>query len=252
MIVTTIDALFVALSVRHIDREELLTLWCVFVRLQPMRSAIASTFEVRELIVPAAPRELQAAAAMLACAFEGSPLFRSAFPQPASRGDILRRLFVAVVEDAARFGRVEIAYDDARDGKIVGMLIWYPPGAYPMSAPRLLRFLPRCAGVAAANPLGVVTLCRAQRTLDRLRPKRPHCHGYFLGGRQGERVGSALIRRVLRQVDENDWPIYLETQEQRLTKLYARFGFETLQERVETFPGGPFTWTMWREPRRSA
>lgn len=203
------------------------------------------------MLPPPAAKELQEAAGVLACAFDESPLFRLAFPQAASRGEILRELFAALVQDAARFGRVEIAYDNAPNQKIVGMLIWYPPGAYPMSALRLLRSLPRFARIAAANPFSVVTLYRAQRTLDRLRPKQPHCHGYFLGGRQGERVGGVLIRRVLRHVDENGWPIYLETQEPRVTKLYARFGFEMLQERVETPPGGPLTWTMWREPQRN-
>jgi hypothetical protein len=44
-------------------------------------------------------------------------------------------------------------------------------------------------------------------------------------------------------------PIYLETQEPRSMNLYSRFGFERLQDGIETFPGGPLTWTMWREPR---
>lgn len=218
--------------------------------MQPENAKIATTVEIREMPPSPEAEELKDAATVLACAFHESPLFRRAFPQPDSRRDILRRLFVAVIGDAVRYGSVEVAYGDACERQIVGMVIWYPPGAYPMTTTRLLRFLPRYAGIAAANPSSVAMLWRAERALDRLRPGRPHCHGYFLGARQGERVGATLIRRALRKIDEHNWPTYLETQEPRVTKLYARFGFEMLREEVETLPGGPATWTMWREPRR--
>jgi len=89
--------------------------------------------------------------------------------------------------------------------------------------------------------------------LNRYRPKRPHCHGYFLGGRQGDHIGNVLIRRLFDDADALGMPVYLETQAPRTTKLYARIGFKMLEDGIETIPGGPLTWTMWREPRlRSA
>jgi GNAT superfamily N-acetyltransferase len=184
---------------------------------------------------------------MLTQAFDESPLFQLAFPRAERRRQILRNLFTAVVKDAVRFGYVECAYNK----KITGMLIWYPPGAYPMPLRRVLRFLPHYVRMAAIHPIGVFKLFRAQATLNELRPKQRHCHGYFLGGLQGGHIGSMLIRRVLKEVDERGWPIYLETQEPRATKLYARFGFKVLRSDVEIVPGGP-TWTMWREPRSNA
>jgi hypothetical protein len=33
--------------------------------------------------------------------------------------------------------------------------------------------------------------------------------------------------------------------------LYIRVGFRMLEDGIETVPGGPLTWTMWREPRRA-
>lgn len=181
---------------------------------------------------------------MLARAFSDSPLFKLAFPRSDRRSKVLRKLFAIVVKDAVRFGRV----DFTRNGAITGMLIWYPPGAYPMSLMRIFRFLPNYLSIALAHPVGVFTLFRAQSKLNELRPKRPHVHGYFLGGRQGEQIGRKLIAHALRETNERGWPIYLETQEQRALKLYARFGFRVLQAGVETPAGGPLTWTMWREP----
>ena len=51
--------------------------------------------------------------------------------------------------------------------------------------------------------------------------------------------------------DETERPIYLETQECRCVNLYSRLGFRMLQNGIETWPGGPTTWTMWREPRQA-
>jgi GNAT superfamily N-acetyltransferase len=190
--------------------------------------------------------DLDEAAIMLTDAFSDGALFRAAFPQATLRRKILHRLFRVVIDDAARFGRVEIAFNH----KIVGLLIWYPPGFYPMSFFRVLRRLISYVTIAAASPAGVIKLFRAQKTLNRLRPKRAHCHGYFLGGQRGENIGVVLSRRVLQEADQNRWPIYLETQEPRAIKLYARLGFKILHNDVETLPGGPLTWTMWREPQQ--
>ncbi len=110
--------------------------------------------------------DLQEATMMLACAFDEHPLFRLAFPKAASRSKILQTLFTTVLKDAIRFGRVEVACSH----KIVGMLIWYPPGCYPMSKSRILRLLPHCARLVAVSPVGLMKLFRAQMTLNGFRP----------------------------------------------------------------------------------
>jgi hypothetical protein len=189
--------------------------------------------------------EMQEAAALLADSFDDSPLFRLAFPRSDSRKHILRALFIAILKDATRFGGVEIAHAD----QIVGVVIWYPPGGYPVSMLRILRLLPDYLCIVAANPLGIMKLCRAQIVLNRYRPKQPHCHGYFLCARPGSLVGGLLIRRVLNEVDKLQLPMYLETQESRCTNLYGRFGFKLSRKGFATLPHAPPTWTMWRDPR---
>jgi hypothetical protein len=189
--------------------------------------------------------EMQEAASLLACSFDDSPLFRLAFPWSDSRRQILRTLFITILKDATRFGRVEIAYTH----QIVGVVIWYPPGGYPMSTLRIFRLLPDYLRIVAANPLGILKLCRAQIALNRYRPKQPHCHGYFLCARPGSLVGGLLIRRVLNEVDKLQLPMYLETQESRCTNLYGRFGFKLSRNAFEPLAHGPPTWTMWRDPR---
>jgi len=207
-------------------------------------AAITSQIELRPMMTALAAAERREAAQMLASAFDDSPLFRWAFPRAASRQRILLTLFALVVDDALRWGGVEVAYNH----QLVGLLIWYPPGRYPMSAGRILRHLPDYLRMVAASPLGILRLFRTQTTFNRCRPKQPHCHGYFLAGRPGSHVGPSLLRCLFNNVDAKNWPIYLETQDPRAARLYGRVGFTMVRDGFETVSGGPLTWTMWREP----
>ncbi|MGH6727898.1 MAG: hypothetical protein ACREB8_15350 [Pseudolabrys sp.] len=182
---------------------------------------------------------------LLADAFDRDPLFSFVYPNAAARCRSLYLLFAAAVKDAIRFGQLDVAYRD----RIVGAGINYPPGRYPLSFARNLRCLPEYSRMLAAGPFGFLQLYRSQIGLNKVRPTRPHSYGSHLGGRPGELAGSALMNYWLNDADENGWPCYLETHNQRLTRLYRPMGFEILHDGFEMFPGGPLTWTMWREPR---
>jgi hypothetical protein len=52
---------------------------------------------------------------------------------------------------------------------------------------------------------------------------------------------------MLDHVDREGQPAYLESSKERNVSLYARFGFEVIDElRSE---GAPTIWRMWREPQ---
>lgn len=182
---------------------------------------------------------------LLADSFENHPLFNYAFPSAAPRHAILHRLFRPILEDALIFGRVDVAIAD----EIVGVLLWYPPRKYPMTIRRALRGLPDYLRIALRHPLGLLKLCRIQAALDHLRPKQRHCHGYFLGGRAGARVGPILGRKMLEEAHANGWSAYLQTQDARTVALYLKLGFELVQSAFSTLPGAPLTSTMWRSAR---
>jgi len=195
-------------------------------------------------IVKLSSAESTEATKMLAEAFYDSPLFRWAFPAQEIRGDIWQTLFSAILDDAVQFGRLEIAYRD----KMLGLLIWYPPGSYPLSWFRMLRGLPKYLRITLTSPFGVFKLFRAQTTLNRSRPGSPHCHAYFLGARRGEAIGQTLSRNFLREADAKQWSVYLETQEPRTVALYNRLGFKIMRSDIKTPMGGPLTSNMWRQP----
>jgi ribosomal protein S18 acetylase RimI-like enzyme len=79
---------------------------------------------------------------------------------------------------------------------------------------------------------------------------RPHAYLWMIGvrpERQGEGLGSALIRHVLDRCDREGLPAYLEASNARSRTLYERLGF-TFTGRPVALPDGPPMWPMWREP----
>ena len=128
-----------------------------------------------------------------------------------------------------------------------GVALWTPPGEGKLSPMETLRLLP-----TVARTFGRWTP-RALRGLsyqESKYPERPHYHLVFIGvepQRQGQGIGSQLMRPVLRRFDREGMPVYLEASTLRSRALYLRHGFEDLD--VMRFPGGgPPMWRMWREP----
>lgn len=184
---------------------------------------------------------------MLVDIFLESPIFAYAFPNLDKRKQALRELFLASLKDAEKFGVVDVLEGD----RLLSLFIYYPPHGYPMSAARVMRCLPHYLRMAAIDWRAVWRLYQTQKLLDSVRPKTPHCHALFLGS-VGGKYGAVLIRKSLETIDANNWPVYLETQDPRTTKLYARFGSQVQTHSTEYAHGAPPTWTMWREPSREA
>jgi RimJ/RimL family protein N-acetyltransferase len=66
--------------------------------------------------------------------------------------------------------------------------------------------------------------------------------------RQGEGLGTALVRSVLDRCDREGLPAYLEASNAGSRRLYERLGF-ALTGRPLDLPDGPRMWPMWREPQ---
>ena len=65
---------------------------------------------------------------------------------------------------------------------------------------------------------------------------------------QGQGFASKLMRPMLKQLDEEQLPAYLETQNLRNVEMYRHWGFELLRE--ETMPNADLKlWLMLRQPQ---
>jgi ribosomal protein S18 acetylase RimI-like enzyme len=128
--------------------------------------------------------------------------------------------------------------------------IWGPPGLWSVPLPKVARQAPAMMRVFGRR------LPNALRYLIRIEnshPKdRPHWYLEFLGtepARQGQGMGSSLLRPILALCDRDGIGAYLESSTERSQALYERHGFEVVE--LFNMPGGgPVIRRMWREPQR--
>jgi ribosomal protein S18 acetylase RimI-like enzyme len=133
-----------------------------------------------------------------------------------------------------------------------GVAVWYPPGYRGASFVDSLRLLPSVTRLAGSWRR-LREISRAVAALEERR--RHHVHGphFYLSvlavepERQGEGLGTALLRPGLAAADERRVPAYLETATARNVLLYERVGFDVIEEL--TLPGTDIHgWLMRREP----
>jgi ribosomal protein S18 acetylase RimI-like enzyme len=182
-----------------------------------------------------------AAVSALARAFDADPVVNFLLRQDARRARAIETVFdLAFRRWTLPCGSAWIA-----DG---GAALWTPPGEWK----------PLRAGLELARLLGAVGMGRLPRALtvtrriDRKHPRAPHWYLFAIGvdpERQGRGVGSALLRAVLAPCDARGEAAYLEASTEANARLYARHGFETL-EQVDLAEGGPRVHLMWRDARR--
>jgi GNAT superfamily N-acetyltransferase len=200
-------------------------------------------------IVPLTAAQLPAVGAVFAGSHGEYPPFRHLFPDPARRAVVLRRFFTATVRDAFAFGAVDAAVAD--DGRLLGMAVWLPPGAFPWSTRRKLRSVPMLAAVARTAPRSFLRFARMGANTERLHPHERHWNLETMGvapTAQGQGLGSRLIAPGLARADTQRLPCYLTTGRAENLSFYRRFGFEVVADRLALVPGGPTSWGMRRPP----
>lgn len=193
---------------------------------------------------PVTAADVPALSAMLGRAFDDDPVANFMFVGERRRRRGLHSFFTSQLR------RQYLPYRQVftTDG-LEGAAIWGPPERQlrRQGLRELFQLLPTAPYLAPR-------FARALRLLaeiDALHPKEPHWYLATLGtepSRQGHGIGSALLRSVLSRVDEDGFPAYLESSKERNVSLYARFGFEVIDEHRSAV-GGPPIWRMWREPR---
>ena len=135
---------------------------------------------------------------------------------------------------------------------LAGVAIWHPPGYHGAGFIDSMRMLPSVSRLAG----GYGRLREVSRAIEALEARRrehvpmPHFYLSALGvepERQGEGIGTALMRPVLERADREQHPAYLETATGRNVLLYERQGFSVVEEL--TLPGTDVHgWLMRRIP----
>jgi GNAT superfamily N-acetyltransferase len=127
-----------------------------------------------------------------------------------------------------------------------GAALWALPDRWREGTMDALRLLwATLPGLAPRAP-------RVMRGLGQVESRHPdvgHLYLAVLGvepGRQGQGVGSAVLRPGLELCDREGLPAYLETSRESSVLFYRRHGFRMIDE--IPLPSGPAVWLMWRDP----
>jgi GNAT superfamily N-acetyltransferase len=200
-------------------------------------------------ILPVCGDQLAAAGEVFAGSHADYPSFRHLFPDPARRARALRLFFTGTVRDALAFGAVDGAV--APDGRLLGVAVWLPPGAFPWSGRRKARLTPTMLAVMAVAPGSFLGFARLGANAERLHPRDRHWNLEAMGvapSAQGRGVGSRLIRPGLARADAEGLACYLTTARGENVPFYQRFGFQVEADALPLVPGGPTHWGMRRPP----
>jgi GNAT superfamily N-acetyltransferase len=181
-------------------------------------------------------------ARVLAAAFADDPVFTHLFPASIPRRAARLRLMFRL--EAARSRRRGGTWT-TDDG--VAAAVWFPPGRWASTRWEDLTQAP--GAMAAFGRRGMVGT-RARTVMETHHRELPdHWYLLYVGvdpARQGQGLGSAVLRPVLEECDHTGTPAYLEATCDRNRSLYARHGFVDLAP-LQLPDGGPTMFPMWRD-----
>ncbi|MFJ6568456.1 GNAT family N-acetyltransferase [Streptomyces sp. NPDC091292] len=188
----------------------------------------------------------EAVTRLLDVTFQDDPVSSWVFPDPEYRRTTHRALMGAFLHVALTEGRVDLT----EDGDAVALWLSVPDSGGE-------------AGAEGADADEAVQLREAvdpdnervelvARLTGEIHPEGA-AHEYLLliavhPDRQGDGLGSALMRPVLDRCDRDGVAAYLEASNERSRSLYEKLGFRFMGRTVD-LPDGPHMWPMWRDPR---
>jgi ribosomal protein S18 acetylase RimI-like enzyme len=175
--------------------------------------------------------DVSIAADVLAAAFRDNPGILAVLPglDETTRLRLLTPCMVGFTKSVLRYGVVEIARDDA---ELVGVSLLFRPGEYP--APFFATVMQAPGPILAG--LGTALRCiRADYEMRKRHPHYRHWYLWMLGvspERQGQGVGSALLKALSARAEADRVPCYLETDKASSVKIYERHGYRVEAEEV--------------------
>ncbi len=192
--------------------------------------------------------QIDVAASILARAFQLDPPMIYTVPDAAERARLLPSFMKTFVTYASMFGKPLTTAE-----KPEAVALWLPLDDLRDTPERDhqagIDQIPAIFGAEAFRRMMHIAKISERFHLQAAPGK--HLYLQFLGvepARQGQGLGSALVRAMLQRADAERIPCYLDTFQPRNVPLYQKHGFEITIEEVEP-NSGVRGWGFIREPR---
>lgn len=163
-------------------------------------------------------------------------------PDPHLRARVLPADFRIIVDHAMGHGEVHATLDRT------AVAVWFPRDGGPLPEPVAYQ-----RRVAAACGEATERFLHLDELFATCHPQAPHHHLAFMAvhpARQGQGLGSALLRHHHRRLDSCRAAAYLEASSPRARDLYTRHGYQP--RKPFHLPDGTAMWPMWRPPAAGA
>jgi ribosomal protein S18 acetylase RimI-like enzyme len=177
------------------------------------------------------PSEAGVAAGVLARAFRDNPGMVAVLPDrtDADRLRLLEPCMLGFVKSMLRYGTVEVVREG---GALVAVALAFRPGEFP---PPFFATIIQANGPVRAGLGAALRFARIDHEMRKRHPHYPHWYLWFLGvepARQGQGLGSMLLKSLGAKAEADRVPSYLETDKASSVKLYERHGFRVEAEEV--------------------
>jgi ribosomal protein S18 acetylase RimI-like enzyme len=184
--------------------------------------------------------EVAEVGALIGVSFDHLVQCHSLVPRPADRLRVMTDFFTFATELAFQAGRIDVI-DNGRG--IEAAAVWFDRTKEMPEPPDYERRLAAFAGPYLRNFQAL------DEVFEKNHPTEPHWHLQFLGvhpDRQGHGLGSALMRRMERELDPAGIPQYLEATNENNIRLYHRHGYTDMNPFELYLPDGTPFFRMWR------
>lgn len=200
------------------------------------------------MLTPLPANGYATAGAVLGQAFKDDPLWRETFRDPETRPELLVSMFTGLANaTVAARGVAETAQE------LDAVALWLPPGKTlgfratvksRFAMPRFVMSLP------ADDRRRMLAVLRQLEERKKALMPNPHWYLSAVGvspQRQGEGLGSALVRSGLSRADNDKVPVYLETETEDNVGFYEHRGFHVV-EQINVAGLDLRMWLMTRPP----
>ena len=194
------------------------------------------------------PDYVEKACKVAGSAFQEDPLMVFAYPDEKERKQKSQYGFYMDYRYGIKYG---LAYATSKN--LEGITIWLPPGKVYPSIWTMMRH----GGFYTMRKVGLklkamkITMTVFKYEEERHKDLAPYDHWYFRNiavkpEEQGKGFGGLLINTMLKTIESDGLPVYVETNTEKAMSIYQKYGFEILENTIIPETDIPL-WCMLRK-----